>query len=428
MPRENDPVTQRLAIATCVGEAMVYQLMKSTESPSRCPRQTEHGQSDPIWCLDSATLLDIACVFLRFPPLALATSTSMKICNALAFLKWAAIRSHEHLQICRAQIQPCRCHGKGVFFHFKSESLTAEAGKEVVLSAALELSGAGNSKVLQKHKITPKADLLGAGENCQDCVSASTAYEVKKASKVRYGKACDRPLTASHSLILHIGLYFLASSARIVHMHKWLWEDVRKEIHMVLPNEQYRIEELLLRKKMSNVEMLPHPGKYTVRDFPKSLADRVVQQSRITDCHAQHLNTADSLSPPAMDANYLSKQVDRSILVELVKFADKLAMAEPLATILVARQGPSPDSESDKVIAKRAKGNNQTLHHPIGTAVMASGSLGGVVDEMPKAYGTSSLRVMKASVIPVRLAVQLHYAVYGTAERATDAIKSGSGF
>ncbi|QRW17357.1 GMC oxidoreductase [Rhizoctonia solani] len=293
---------------------------------------------------------------------------------------------------------------------------------------ALELSGTSNSNVLQKHKITPNADLLGAGENCQDRVSASTTYEVKKAAKARYGKARDRPLNASHSMLSHIDLYFLASSAKIVHMHRWLWEDVRKEIHMVLTKEQYRIEELSLRKKMSDVEMLPHPGKYTIRDFSKSRADRVVQQNRIIDCHAQHLNTSDSVLPPAMDANYLSKQVDRSILVESVKFADKLAKAEPLATILVARQGPSPDRESDKVITKRAKGNNRTSHHPIGTAVMASESFGGVMDEMPKVYGTSSLRVMSASVILVHLAVQLHHTVYGIAERATDVIKSGSGF
>ncbi|KAF8691966.1 GMC oxidoreductase, partial [Rhizoctonia solani] len=365
----------------------------------------------PLLCVAAVRLQDITCILPRFPPLGLTTDTSFKVCDALALLKLAAT---------------CRRHGKGVSHHSKSKPLTAEAGKEVLLLAVLELSGTGNSNVLQKHKITPNADLLGVWENCQDRVSASTTYEVKKGQPPN-GKARDRPLTASHSMLSHIDLYFLASSAKIVHMHRWLWEDVRKEIHMVLPKEQYRIEELLLRKKMSNVEMLPHPGKYTIRDFPKSRADRVHSFSRRQivshDCylptvpqsaclgHAQHPKTSDSVSPPAMDANYLSKQADRSILAELVKFADKLAKAEPLATILVARQGPSPDTESDKVITKRAKGNNRTLHHPIGTAVMTSESLGG----------------MNAGVIPMHLAVQLHHTVYGIAERATDVIKSGSG-
>ncbi|KAF8761429.1 GMC oxidoreductase [Rhizoctonia solani] len=410
----------------------------------------------PLFCVAAVRLQDIACVFLRFPPLALATSTSMKIRDALAFLKWAATRSHEHLQICRAQA-PLVVLAEAQATKIRIDHSGKDARKEVVLSAVEWYRQQQRLAEAQDH---PNVDLLGARGNCQDRVSASTTYEVKKGfvtydnlgyehtfradCKARYGKACDRPLTASHSMLSHIDLYFLASSAKIVHMHRWLWEDVRKEIHMMLPKEQYRIEELSPRKKMSNDEMLLHPGKYTIRDFPKSLADRVHSFSRRQivshDCylptviqsaclgHAQHPNTSDSLSPLAMDAKYLSKQVDRSMLVELVKFADKLAKAEPLATILVARQGPSADSESDKVITKRAKGNNRTLHHPIGTAVMTSESLGGVVDEMPKVYGTSSLRVMNASVITVHLAVQLHHTVYGIAERATDVIKSGSGF
>ncbi|KAF8760810.1 GMC oxidoreductase [Rhizoctonia solani] len=431
-----DKMPARLATATDVGEAIVYQIMDSTESPSRCPRPTEHGESDSIWRLDSATLLRRGCLFAgycmcppRFPPLGPTTDSSLKVCDALALLQWAATR---------------RRHGKGVSSHFKSKSLTAEARKEVVLLAVLELSGTCNINVLQKHKITLKADLLGAGANCQDRVSASTTYKVKKgfvtynnlgynhtfraAAEARYGKVCDRPLTASHSMLSHIDLYFLASSAKIVHMHRWLWEDVRKEIHMMLPKEQYRIEELSLRKKMSNVEMLPHPGNRTEYLIYVNYDVHSALFLSWIDCHAQHPSTSDSVSPPAMDANYLSKQVDRSMLVELVMFADKLVKAKPLATILVARQGPSPDRESDKVIAKQAKGNNRTLHHPIGTAVMASESLGGVVDEMPKVYGTSSLRVMSPSVIAVHVAVQLHHTVYGIAERATDAIKSGSGF
>ncbi|ELU37448.1 GMC oxidoreductase domain-containing protein [Rhizoctonia solani AG-1 IA] len=53
-------------------------------------------------------------------------------------------------------------------------------------------------------------------------------------------------------------------------------------------------------------------------------------------CHAQHLNTSDSLLPPAIDPNYLSKQIDQSILVGSVKFASRIAKTDRLATMLVA--------------------------------------------------------------------------------------------
>ncbi|GAB1525252.1 hypothetical protein RhiTH_008410 [Rhizoctonia solani] len=120
--------------------------------------------------------------------------------------------------------------------------------------------------------------------------------------------------------------------------------------------------------------------------------------------------------------DYLSKQVDQSILVESVKFADKIAKAEPLATMLVARQDPSADIKSDEDITKWIKDNIHTLHHPIGTAATVHKSLGGVVDKKLKVYGTSNLQVVDASVIPTHLASHLQRTMYGIAEKAADII------
>ncbi|KAF8691625.1 GMC oxidoreductase, partial [Rhizoctonia solani] len=359
---------------------------------------------------------------------------------------------------------------RGVSFQFKGTSFTAKAKKEVVLSAGtlltpqlLELSGIGNSDVLKKYQITPKVDLPGVGENYQDHILVSTTYEVKpgfvtydnlgyndtfRAAAEAHEKTHDGPMTASNSMLSYIDLYSLASSGKIAHMHRSLWEDLKKEKPTVLQKQQYRIQELWLRKKMGNVEVILHPGKYTSRCFPESVADCVVSSGYFGPGPAKpntsyisiimciqhpfsrgniHLNTSDPLSPPAIDPNYLSKQIDQSILVESVKFADKIAKAEPLAAMLVARQDPSPDIKSDEDITNWVKSNIRTLHHPIGTAAMALKSVGGVVDEKLKVYGTSNLRVVDASVIPMHLAAHLQRTVYGIAEKAADIIKSNWG-
>ncbi|CAE6423535.1 unnamed protein product [Rhizoctonia solani] len=361
---------------------------------------------------------------------------------------------------------------RGVSFQFRGTSFTAKAKKEVVLSAGtlltpqlLELSGIGNSDVLKKYQITPKVDLPGVGENYQDHILVSTTYEVKPgfvtydnlgyndtfraAAEAQYERTHDGPMTASNSMLSYIDLYSLASSGKIAHMHRSLWEDVKKEKPNLLQKEQYRIQELWLRKKMGNVEVILHPGKYTSRCFPESVADCVVSSGYFGPGPAKpntsyisiimciqhpfsrgniHLNTSDPLSPPAIDPNYLSKQIDQSILVESVKFADKIAKTEPLAAMLVGRQDPSADIKSDEDIANWVKGNIRTLHHPIGTAAMAPKSLGGVVDEKLKVYGASNLRVVDASVIPMHLAAHLQRTVYGIAEKAADIIKSDWGF
>ncbi|CEL61295.1 Choline dehydrogenase OS=Chromohalobacter salexigens (strain DSM 3043 / ATCC BAA-138 / NCIMB 13768) GN=betA PE=1 SV=1 [Rhizoctonia solani AG-1 IB] len=340
---------------------------------------------------------------------------------------------------------------RGVSFQFKGKIFTAKAKKEVILSAGtlltpqlLELSGIGNTNVLKKHHITPKVDLPGVGENYQDHILVSTTYELKKgfvtydnigynatlgaAAEAQHQKTHDGPLTASNSMLSYIDLYYLASSGKIAHMHRSLWEDLEKEKPTPLQKEQYRIQELWLRKKMGNVEIILHPGYFG--PTPKSNTSYISIIMCIQHPFSRgniHLNTSDPLTPPNIDPNYLSKRIDQSILVESVKFADKIAKAEPLASMLVARQDPSPDVNSDEDLTKWVKDNVRTLHHPIGTAAMAPKSLGGVVDDKLKVYGTSNLRVVDASVIPMHLAAHLQRTIYGIAEKAADIIKNDSG-
>jgi choline dehydrogenase-like flavoprotein len=52
-----------------------------------------------------------------------------------------------------------------------------------------------------------------------------------------------------------------------------------------------------------------------------------------------------------------------------------------------------------------------------GTAAMASRSLGGVVDSSLKVYGTSNLRVVDASVLPLLVGAHLQATVYAISER-----------
>ncbi|CAE6478199.1 unnamed protein product [Rhizoctonia solani] len=335
----------------------------------------------------------------------------------------------------------------GVSFVFKNETFTAKAKKEVILSAGalltpqlLELSGIGSDQVLKKHGITPKVELSGVGENYQDHILVSTTYEVKKGvltydsislnatfaaqAQAQYDSVHDGPYTASNSLLSYIDLYRLASSSQIAYMHRNLWQELEKEKPTPLQKEQYKIQELWLRKKLGNLEIILHPGY-----FGPGPAKNNTSYISIIMCIQHpfsrgniHLNSSNPLTPPNIDPNYLSKTIDQQILVESVKFADKIAKADPLAPMLVTRQDPSPDMKSDEDITKWVKDNIRTLHHPIGTAAMAPKSLGGVVDEKLKVYGTTNLRVVDASVVPIHIATHLQRTIYGIAEKAADII------
>jgi choline dehydrogenase len=55
---------------------------------------------------------------------------------------------------------------------------------------------------------------------------------------------------------------------------------------------------------------------------------------------------------------------------------------------------------------------------------MMSKDLGGVVDPQLKVYGTSNLRIIDASVIPVQMSGHPTAALYALAERASQMIKA----
>jgi choline dehydrogenase-like flavoprotein len=50
--------------------------------------------------------------------------------------------------------------------------------------------------------------------------------------------------------------------------------------------------------------------------------------------------------------------------------------------------------------------------------------VGGVVDETLKVYGTTNVRVVDSSVMPLQICGHLQATVYAVAERAADLIKA----
>ncbi|CAE6433092.1 unnamed protein product, partial [Rhizoctonia solani] len=276
---------------------------------------------------------------------------------------------------------------RGVSFVHQNKTYTAKVKKEVILSAGsfltpqlLELSGIGNSQILNKYGITPKVDLPSVGENYQDHVLISTTYELKQGlitydtfnynatfaaqAQVQYESTHDGPLTISNSILSYIDLYRLAGSAKIAYMHRKFWEETGKEKSTPLQQAQYKIQELWLRKKIGNVEIILNPG-YFGSGTPKNNTAYISIIMCIQHPFSRgniHVNSSNPLAPPVIDPNYFSKSIDRDILVQSVKFADEIAKTAPLAPMLVTRQDPSPETKSDEDITNWVVNNTRTLH------------------------------------------------------------------
>ncbi|KAB5588116.1 Glucose oxidase-like protein [Ceratobasidium theobromae] len=154
-----------------------------------------------------------------------------------------------------------------------------------------------------------------------------------------------------------------------------------------------------------------------------------------------HIGSSNPLVKGTYNPKYFSKSIGRCFLprsdsvlifadldtlVEAVKYGLKVSQTQPLASMIVGRQDPPPGVVSDADIASYVKTYVESVYHPIGTAALAPRTLGGVVAPNLKVYGTTNVRVVDASVIPLHMGTHITRTIYGIAEMAANMIKSGN--
>ncbi|KAG9125584.1 hypothetical protein FRC07_006994, partial [Ceratobasidium sp. 392] len=339
----------------------------------------------------------------------------------------------------------------GVSFVSNSASYEVHARKEIILSAGsfqspqlLELSGIGNSTILQQFGIAPLINLPGVGENLQDHPFISASYELKPgkttfdilrnnatyaaASQAQYATTHDGIYSTAISILSFVDLAtFVQDKVKLLAMKIQLPKYIITGATL-LQKAQYAIQTYWLTQKLGHVEFIFNPG-YFGAGVPKANTSYVAMLMVLQHPFSRgsvHINSADPLAKPTCDPNYFSKTIDQDSLVEALKFSLKVSQTEPLASLIVARQDPAPNVTSDADLLTYAKTYTRTIHHPIGTVAMAPKELGGVVDSSLKVYGTTNLRVVDASIIPLHMGTHLSRTVYGVAEKAAAIIKSGN--
>lgn len=128
------------------------------------------------------------------------------------------------------------------------------------------------------------------------------------------------------------------------------------------------------------------------------------------------LASSQPFTPPLIDPRYGSNPIDIEVLQAAIAFNKRLIATESMAPLAPEQLFPPAGASSDEVVQYiRSKG--QTEYHPSGTAAMMPLELGGVVDPDLLVYGTTNLRVVDASIMPLVPAAHLQAVVYGVAEK-----------
>ncbi|CAE7220893.1 unnamed protein product [Rhizoctonia solani] len=338
----------------------------------------------------------------------------------------------------------------GVSFVHKSQSYTVKAKKEVILSAGafqsphlLELSGIGNPRILWKHGIKPLIDLPGVGENYQDHLLLTIAYELKPGSSTQgfddlrnnatFAAAAAAQYNATHdgilsypagSILSFFNLDFVANPAEISSLITQLDREIASENTSLLQDASYDIQKGWLRKKVGWVEVAMYPG-YLGASAPKSNTSYITVFLFMEHPFSRgniHINTSDPLVAPQIDPKYFSKSIDLETLVHLVRFVQKLSETQPLASAIATQQEMALEGSSDAAIVDYIKTHVVSSHHPIGSVALAPKELGGVVDVHLMVHGTTNLRVVDASIIPLHIGTHIQRTVYGIAEKVAKMI------
>ena len=135
------------------------------------------------------------------------------------------------------------------------------------------------------------------------------------------------------------------------------------------------------------------------------------------------ISNTDPFTQPTIDPDYFGVGYDIDIMSYGSAFARRLAAAEPLNNVMTTETVPGAGVTGD-ALNTFTKSTAGTEYHPLGTCSMLPRNMGGVVDTNLVVYGTSNLRVIDASIMPLQVSAHLMASTYGIAEKGADMIKS----
>ncbi|KAG6817768.1 hypothetical protein H0H87_003176 [Tephrocybe sp. NHM501043] len=142
-----------------------------------------------------------------------------------------------------------------------------------------------------------------------------------------------------------------------------------------------------------------------------------------------HITSKNPSVHPAVDPQFHNgSDLDLFLIGNATRIARKVFNSNPLKDYVGPEMAPGFNAlavnATDAEVQAYALSNFQPTYHPIGSVPMLPREDGGAVGPDLVVYGTSNVRVVDSSIIPVQLSAHLTSTVYGIAEKAADMIKT----
>lgn len=300
----------------------------------------------------------------------------------------------------------------GVEFRQSGVTRQVKVRREVVLSAGplaspqlLELSGIGNSEILQRHGIPVIHHLPGVGENLRDHPYVRLSFECAQA--VTINDVLRNPL-----LKLKEGLRFIFKREGILAISSSVAQmNYRSHAGAKQPD-------LVLRfMPLSGKDRYARDAGYGLDPFPGFSFGVAVLQPRSSGY--AHIQSADPTQQAAMDPQYFSHQADAQMFLEGVRVARRVVRMPALKPYFVREIRPGPQAEDDASLLEYMRNTVATSWHMVGTCKMGIDS-SAVVDPELRVRGIANLRVIDSSICPTIPASNTNIAAIAIGEKGAD--------
>ncbi len=335
--------------------------------------------------------------------------------NAAAFLRPAMKRPNLSVRT-RALATRVIFEGRravGVEFRQDGRTIRARAVREVLLSGGvinspqlLQLSGIGPGGLLASHGIEVVAESDGVGQNLQDHYAAMIRFRMKPGAPSFNANSKGWRLAGEviKFALLRRGLLTLGGS------HATAFVKSRPEV--ATPDMQFFMSpgtvDFEALAKRGRLIMETEPG-FSIGGYPMR-----------TDSFGHiSIRSPDPEQHPAIVANYLSGAEDQRTIVQVLRWARKVASQPALAPYYQSELTPGADVQSDAQLLDFARAAGSTGYHPVGTCQMGINPRC-VVDPQLNVIGVAGLRVVDASIMPRVVSGNTHAATTMIAEKAAD--------
>jgi len=301
----------------------------------------------------------------------------------------------------------------GVAYSVRNTLHQAHARREVLLCAGvinspqiLMLSGVGDPAALQSLGIPIQAALPGVGQNLQDHLSVMIAWQRKTPGPFQKNMRLDRVLWL-------LARAWLTGRGFATDLPSGVTAFLKSEMSAPIPDVQLLFHAGPL---MAGPWLPPFKRAFTDGFSCRAVLLRPESRGRIA------LASRNPQEAVRIHQNFLATPNDWHALRKAFQLLRTIARQPVLQPYIQDEILPGPHTATDAEIDGHIRKTAITVHHPVGTCRMGTGSATDVVDQDLRVFGVQGLRVVDGSVIPDLVGGNVNAAITMVAEKAADLI------